>query len=282
MYLQKHGGHRPAELIAAHLERLERERAAGEHERAMLIAAAAAAGAGNVTPQGLLREDQQPEAMEEDACSGEGSGGGGASSGSEQPAELGPDGLPVRRSRRPKVCAEVLRHCVTNERAPLPYTRCSEPDVCRYSMACWQLSGRRPCSNPRPAAGWSPYKHTCETLPHTQATRSLGEGFIGADAVNWALGELRHAAPATEPAGAPCASAWWPRGGGDRWPQAPGQHWGPQAMEEDEGLAGAHAGVGASSSPSQRDAIESVAALLERCSQPRWAGRRLRVFGGKA
>jgi hypothetical protein len=109
MYLQKHNSHRPAELIRAHLERLDRDRAAADEERRTLEAAAAAGLA-----EGPLRHPQEgPEAMEEDgAALGGGVGvqeniqhSGEEEFCAEQQAvtELGPDGSPMRRSRRSKV-----------------------------------------------------------------------------------------------------------------------------------------------------------------------------------
>lgn len=60
MYLQKHGGHRPAELIRLHLERLDRERAATAAERraAMIISEGA--------PTPLVVAPEGVQAMEED------------------------------------------------------------------------------------------------------------------------------------------------------------------------------------------------------------------------
>ena len=104
MYLQKHGSCRPSELIAAHLERLERERASAEEERR---AALAAAGEGH-GEEGALGV----AAMEED---GEGAGApasppGAADVGWDWELGAGPDAFGVRRSRRPKVgCARGCR-----------------------------------------------------------------------------------------------------------------------------------------------------------------------------
>ncbi|KAI8465546.1 MAG: hypothetical protein J3K34DRAFT_487467 [Monoraphidium minutum] len=90
MYLQKHGTHRTAELIVAHLQRLERERAATaavEDSRA----AGAAGGA-----------HEEPQAMDEGGAAAVADEAMELDEAAEGGAEVGRGGAPVRRSRRPK------------------------------------------------------------------------------------------------------------------------------------------------------------------------------------
>jgi len=98
MYLQKHGVHRPSELIYIHLERLERDRVAAEQERrAAVLVAAGAAPAGEAGTD-AMEEDaagwpQHPPHQQRDA----------ADVGAGEVWEQSEGGSVVRRSRRPKV-----------------------------------------------------------------------------------------------------------------------------------------------------------------------------------
>jgi hypothetical protein len=107
MYLIKHGHHRPAELIAIHLERLERDRAAAE---AAARTAEADAGAGMGGGPGGVWDGGGPGAVQEGGGGGEPMEEDGPAAADEgrgmrdwQEGGAGGDASPVRRSRRPKV-----------------------------------------------------------------------------------------------------------------------------------------------------------------------------------